>query len=347
MPFGSYGSPGTMHDQPFILAIRETSDAAMVRSAFAGMSLGGGNDGPESQGFALWEIMTGHGGTWTGTSGFGGGGSYTMPDYAGMCLDTGWGAPCFRAAALPIVIHFSDICSHVSPPGEDPSCDEYTGITPDPTTPAMVPHWTDMVAQFNSHGAKYVGCNASGGTTCAGPTAPAGFSPCYFMKRTAEETSSVDLDGNTLVYDLPTSASAGAFADTIVNAIETIATRVPLDVDTAVRSSPNPMHVDTSRFVKRRTPQCNDHTPHDTACWMEPTGVMHSQAVATYDTSTFFGVIPGTRVTFDVTFRNDFHMGGTSSEIYIAYIDVRGGGSAILDTRQVYIIVPAASGFFG
>jgi hypothetical protein len=153
------------------------------------------------------------------------------------------------------------------------------------------------------------------------------------------------IDGNSLVYDLPDSASGAAFADTIVNAIETIATRVPLDVDTAIRSSPNPMHIDTSRFIKRRTPACNDTM--DTSCWMEATGITHAAAVATYDRSTFFGVIPGTRVTFNVTFRNDFHMGGTSSEIYIAYIDVRGGGSAILDTRQVYIIVPAASGFFG
>ena len=348
MPFGSYGSPGGLHDQPFILAIRETSDAAAVRAAFAGMSLGGGNDGPESQGFALWEIVTGHGGTWTGSGGFGGGGTYTMPDYAGMCLDTGWGAPCFRSAALPIVIHFSDICSHTSPPGEDSSCDEFTGITPMAGTPAMVPHWTDMIAQFNARGAKYVGCNASGGTTCAGPTVPAGYSPCYFMKRTAEETSSVDLDGNSLVYDLPTSASASAFADTIVNAVQTIATRVPLDVDTAIRSSPNPMHVDTSRFIKRRTPGCRQAAP-DTIdpCWVPPTGVTPAAAVAGYDTSTFFGVVPGTRVTFAVTFRNDFHMGGATSEIYIAYIDVRGGGSAILDTRQVYIIVPATSGIFG
>ena len=213
MPFGSYGGPGGLHDQPFILASRETNDAAAVRAAFAGMSLGGGSDGPESQGFALWEIVTGHGGTFTyAGGGFGGGGTYTMPDYAGMCLDTGWGAPCFRDAALPIIVHFTDICSHISPPGEDPSCDEYTGITGPGTDPLI--HWTDMVAEMNRRGAKYVGCNASFGTTCAGPTMPAGYSPCYFMKRTAEETSSVDLDGTRFTlcpwWDGPVSRQAVA-----------------------------------------------------------------------------------------------------------------------------------------
>src|SRR5262249_38445404 len=153
--------------------------------------------------------------------GFGGAGTDDIPDYQGMCLDTGWGAPCFRDAALAIVVHFSDICSHVSPPGEDTSsCPEYSGLTFASGTP--FPVWTDMISEFNRRGAKYVGCNASSGTTCAGPTTPGGYSPCYFMKRTAEETSSVDLDGNALVYDLPNSASSDVFADTIVNAIQTI-----------------------------------------------------------------------------------------------------------------------------
>jgi hypothetical protein len=37
-------------------------------------------------------------------------------------------------------------------------------------------------------------------------------------------------------------------------------------------------------------------------------------------------------------------MGDVTARVYVAYIDVRGGGSAVLDTRQVYIVVPASSG---
>ena len=86
---------------------------------------------------------------WTG-----GGGTYTMRHYAGDCLDTGYGAACFREAALPIIVHFSDICSHNGPPG-DTGCDDYVGITPAPHT------WADAIAALNSRGAKYVGINSS------------------------------------------------------------------------------------------------------------------------------------------------------------------------------------------
>ena len=46
---------------------------------------------------------------------------------------------------------------------------------------------------------------------------------------------------------------------------------------------------------------------------------------------------------FRITFQNDFFEGGTTAKVFVAYIDVRGGGSAVLDTRQVFIIVPASS----
>ena len=34
------------------------------------------------------------------------------------CYDTPRGAACFRPSALPIVVHFTDACSHEGPPGE-------------------------------------------------------------------------------------------------------------------------------------------------------------------------------------------------------------------------------------
>ncbi len=337
-PFASYGgSP----DEPFILAIRMTPPerSADVQAAFNAIALHGGGDGPESQTEALYQIMTGEGGTWTGSGGFGGSPMYTMRRYVGDCLDSGWGAPCFREAALPIVVLFTDICSHNGPPDEDMgSCDPYTGITPAPV------EWGGMIAAMNRRGAKFVGINASGGTRCSMVTAPSGWSPCWFLRRTAEETGSIDLDGNALVYDLPSGGgSDAAFTELVVGAIETVATRVPLDVDTGLRDDPSdPQMVDARRFIKRRQPACLSEGI-DT-CWVAPEGVAHDQAVATYDTSTFFGVVPGTLVTFRITFQNDFYAGGASAELFIAFIDVRGGGSAVLDTRQVFIVVPANSG---
>ena len=78
-----------------------------------------------------------------------------------------------------------------------------------------------------------------------------------------------------------------------------------------------------------------------------PAGLTPAEAVAAVDESTFFGVIPGTRVLFRITFQNDFVMGATTAKVFVAYIDVRGGSASILDTRQVYIVVPAAPIPFG
>ena len=158
-----------------------------------------------------------------------------------------------------------------------------------------------------------------------------------------EDTGTVDLDGTPLVYNLPNGGSDLTFVDTVVGAIETIATRVPLDVDTALRDDPTDADgVDATRFIVRRQPSCNATPPADT-CWSPPMGIEHDAAVAAIDASTFFGAIPGTQVQFRITFWNDFLQGGTSAKVFVAFIDVRGGGSAVLDTRQVFVIVPASS----
>lgn len=332
MPFSSSGW-GSPPDEPFILAIGMTppENRSAVQTAFNAIMLHGGGDGAESSTVALHILMDGMGVTWT----YRGSSSYTLPNYLGRCLDGGWGAACFRDAAMPIVIHFTDICSHNGPPGEDTgSCQPYEDVSP------ALPTWTEMIASLNRRGAKYVGVNASG-TACTRVTAGSGYSPCFFMRRTAEETGSVDIDENPLVYDLPNSTSSSVFADTIAGAIETIATRVPLDVDTGVRDDPtDALGVDARQFISRRTPACTAMPPI-TPCWTPPVGTAPEDAVAFVDSSTFFGVIPGTQVTFVITFQNNFFPGTSQTEIFIAYIDVRAGGSAILDTRQVYIVVPA------
>lgn len=334
-PFGGYGGGS---DEPFILAIRMTPPerAAEVQTAFNAIMTHGGSDGPESDTEALYQIMTGEGATWTYAGGFGGASTYTMRRYVGDCLDAGYGAPCFREGSLPIIVHFTDICSHNGPPGDEASCDPYVGITPAPAT------WSEAVAAMNVRGAKYIGINASS-QSCAGVVGPSGSRDCHFLQRTAEETGSIDLDGNLLVYDLPNSSTGTAFRDQIVEAVETVATRVPIDVDTRLRDdTSDPGGVDATRFIKRRQPACRA-TPPTTPCWTPPAGVTPEAAVAAVDESTFFGAIPGTSVKFRITFRNDFHMGGRTSEIFIAYIDVRGSGAAVLDTRQVFIVVPAQS----
>lgn len=332
-PLGSYGGST---DEPLIRAISMTPPerSPEVQAAFNAMVLHGGGDGPESATEALFRLMTGMGETWMRD-----GGRYTMRNYVGDCLDGGWGAACFREGSLPIIVHFTDYCSHNGPPGESSSCNNYTGITPEPAV------WGDAVRELTARGAKYIGINTRSGSRCAATVGPEGPSPCFFMKRTAEETRSIDLDGNMLVYDLPNGGGGdGAFIDQVVSAVETVATRVPLDVDTALRDDPSDAAgVDATRFIRQRQPACRAMPPTD-PCWTAPAGVDQDRAVAAVDQSTFFGAIPGTAVKFRITFQNDFLPGERQAQIFIAYIDVRGSGAAILDTRQVFIVVPASPG---
>ncbi|MCS6856745.1 MAG: hypothetical protein NZM37_03445 [Sandaracinaceae bacterium] len=350
MPFGTYGAPP---DEPFIRAITMTPPerASEVQAAFNRIELHGGGDRPESATQALWQIMTGEGNTWRGPGGFWGGGTstYTIRHYAGDCLDGHWGAPCFRPGALPIVVMFTDACSHNGPPDDDPSCDPYMGITPPPA------RWVDMVELMRRKGARFVGINASTdpAESCRRvPLMPGGQGPCWFLYRTAVETGTVDFEGNALIYDLPNTAGHREFAETVAGAIERVATRVPIDVDTAARDDPSdPERVDARRFIKRRTPACNPArpgAPPTRDCWDAPAGVPRESAVAHFDLSTFYGVVPGARVRFRITFQNDFYVNlGQQAKVFIAFIDVRAGGGVVLDTRQVFIVVPAGSGSFG
>ncbi len=95
-------------------------------------------------------------------------------------------------------------------------------------------------------------------------------------------------------------------------------------MNTVVKSVPNDESVDTSQFVKAVVPNSAD--PVD--------------GYASKDQTTFYKVKPGTKVTFDVTFQNDVYDNQTTeTKLFIANINVMGAGT-LLDTRQVFILVP-------
>jgi hypothetical protein len=125
-----------------------------------------------------------------------------------------------------------------------------------------------------------------------------------------------------------------------VGAIEAVATRVPVDVTTSLRDDPSdPEGVDARAFIERIQPACG--LEGATGCWSAPPGVEHEQAVASYDEARFLGVVPGTRLTFQVRLRNEVHRGEVRSQVFVAFVDVRGSGRTVLETRQVFVVVPA------
>ena len=60
--------------------------------------------------------------------------------------------------------------------------------------------------------------------------------------------------------------------------------------------------------------------------------------------TTFYNVSPTTRVVFRADFYNDFMEGGMSARLFTATVEVIGRGGSVVDTRPVFIVVPAQGG---
>jgi hypothetical protein len=321
-PFGGGGGDcyGDGGDQAYVHHTDITDNVSAVQSGLAMLSPSGGSDGPESQVEAMFQTTSGAGGTW----GFGDA-SWSLPErrcpeYPDEPRDR-IGYPCFRPGALPIVVLVSDVVWH-NGPGSVPLCSDgtfatdgrcaYAGITPSPHS------FNQAATDMNRIGARFIGVAVNGGGR-------------EEMEEMARRTGSVDGGGMPLVYD----ASGGTVSSAIIDGIGTLIGGTPQDVNTRTEDVPgNPGGVDATRFIKMIVPQtgCNASTG---ACGPMPGITYESQ-----DTTTFYEVIPGTRVTFDVDFYNDFVPPPPTAQIYRALIIVVGNGVAELDSRQVYIVVP-------
>jgi len=323
-------------DEVFGLAIGMTSPerASDVASAFAAMPLHLGGDWPESHVEALFQLATGRGGTWTHEGFF-----YSVRRHREDCDGGRWGAACFRPNALPVVVHFTDACAHNGPAGDAGACTSYAygALTPAPAT------WEGAMDAMRARSMRYVGIN-TGERRCEESDAADGASPCFFLHRTAEATSTVDLDGRPLVYDLPSGASSETFVGVVTDAIDTVATRIPFDVDTTLRAGSSPVPgIDPTLFITDRRPACLAAPPAD-PCWVAPEGVAHDDAVGEVTAEAFRRVVSSTALTFAITLANDRYEGGAHPAVFVAYIDVRGDAATVLDTRAVYVVVPAVRG---
>ena len=326
-PLGPYGS-AARGDVPFGLAIAVSERAEDVGAALAGVALHGGGDGPESATEALYRLATGAGETWTHE----GGDAFTLRELAADCLGAGWGAACFREEVLAIVVHFTDFCSHQGPPGGDAECTPYAGIAPAPAA------WEDAVEALRARGARYVGINTDA-TACAGADGPLGRTPCWFMRRTAEATDAVDVDGEPLVFDLPNGGGGeAAFVARVAEAIEAVATRVPRDVEASVEDAPGDA-LDVTRFVEAVGPACGAGE----VCWAPPAGGAAEEAVAEVGERGFGGGLPGTRLRFAVQVGGGSAAPATGrSSVHAGTLVARGEGGVELDRLTLQLVLPAA-----
>jgi hypothetical protein len=276
-----------------------------ILEAVEGLPCHSGEDSPESTGPALWATATGRGLTWPGGSVPG----RTCPTY----LDEPGprrGYPCFRPGSLPIILVFGDNPWHNSPGGIVPY-----------SFPA--PTYEETASALNDIGARVISI-----TNATSP--PLGY------REITVDTGTVRADGSPLTFSI---AEGGTGLSTaVVDAVTQLVGGTPQDVSTTTENIAgiNPDDFDATRFIKSIVPV---EGYRDGMAGANP-GVSYTSK----DATSFYGVIPGTLVDFDVDFWNDVRPAAEVAEVFQARIVVMGNGVARLDERRVFIIVPPEGG---
>lgn len=326
-------------DQPFELYQPITDDVDAVQGALLSLALGDGNDDPEANYEALYQIATGEG--------LMGPGPTLVPPH-----DAGIGGVGFREGSLPVVVSITNEISHDT---VDDSCDRL--YTPEV---AMAAHSRDeAVEALNSICARVVQIALNGATTC---------SPLVDGRELAELTGALippqawDISGRPASCEPdecctgPNSAGVAPNPDgmcpmayqaqfngvgvgsSFSAAIQLVAaygqfgvTSVVTGVDTDVDGEPLPPGTSTADFIKAVTPL--DHGPLPLPGAPEP--VLGPTA--------FENVIPDTDVVFDVRAFNDFVEQTDQPRVFEANIEVLADDCGDLDERTVFVLVPPQS----
>lgn len=228
----------------------------------------------------------------------------------------GW--PCFRPGAVPIIIEM----------GDEPFYTQGLGVCTTPT-------YDQLIAALNGIHARFIGISSQGAV---------GDSDLMWQgyRDTARDTGSVDVAGTPLAFEI---ASDGTGIGTqIVEAIETLAGQVPMDISAVaadVVEGPTDT-VDATVFVERLEP----NTVGGVADPRDPTLIcVGGLPVADADADTFPDifpdVLPGTPVCFDILARENASVEPTDEpQLFRAEVHVMGDSVTVLDTRDVYFLVP-------
>ncbi len=272
-----------------------------------------GGNGCEAGVEGMYQTATGEGITWS-TGSIPAKTCASIPDEMG----TRRGYPCFRPGALPIIVYVSDAPLHEPYPASWPRDYETDCVYTDVPSAHT---YAQALAALTSIGARVV--TLSSDYIPSSDTYPATAHMCNI----ASDTGTVRADGTPLCFEI---GPSGTEIDTnVVNAIAELVGGTPQDVNTRTENVPgNPDEFDATLFIKSITPV---------------EGYRDGIAGTGYDSkdaTTFYGVIPGTLVEFDIDFWNDVREPALVSEVFVAKIIVVGNGVADLDSRNVYILVP-------
>ncbi len=302
----------------WIVRVRQRLDPMADRSltAVRAMMAASGGDWPESQVEAIYQSLEGtgiasHETDRTPALATGGMGWAGVVDPVRDCGAApgdrvfGWG--CFTEGRVPILVLFSDADWHNGP-----------GSTYPYTTARGLHSYNNLRDAMLRRGAYFIGIDV-------GRTMDT-FAPA---QRLARDTNTVDGMGNPIVFNNP--GGGASIADNVVMAVTTLANQTRQNITT--RTDPDAtesrivMGHSTADFVKAVVPE---------------RGIPDMPAgYDRRDMTTFYSVLPSTRVVFRVDFWNDFQPGGMVAQLYRATIVVLGRAGSEVDRRPVYIIVPA------
>jgi hypothetical protein len=156
-------------------------------------------------------------------------------------------------------------------------------------------------------------------------------------------TGAVDGTGAPLIFSDAGEATVDA---AVVDAISTLASSTPLDITARPRDADDGDGVDATIFIERIEPNTAGGVmdPRDPAIVCVgglPTSDVDGDGLE----ETFPDVTPGTPVCFDIVPRmNTTVMPTASPQLFRAQVDVIGDGVTVLDTRDVYFVVPPIGG---
>lgn len=330
-PAFAISSFSNIEGYPYIMNQAITKDGAKVQTALLGLNQESGGE-IESQYEAMYQAVTG--------AGFDGDLLRATFDYSEWLPDetfyrlysevripvadcTGQfgtiGGACFREHALPIVMMITD--EQLYDINKDWVSDTSGYIT------KLRYKWRDnkvdkghyeneTIAAFNAKKAKFIGVIGEGVGDIL-------FSLQERMDKLANDTGSKNATtGENFVFQIDMTGKG--LSNQIVEAVSDLLANIQMDIDTTSESVTNIHGIDTTLFIKEILA---DHS--------DPANAYESKSGAT-----FTKVKPGVQLFFDLTFENTiFEPTTTENTLFLAKITVYGEG-ALLDTRNVYIIVP-------
>ncbi len=277
------------------------ANAMLSQNATTRMGAAGGGDGPESPVAAMHSLLSGFGlPQYLGTATR----TATAADCGGVAGAYGWG--CFSPGRVPIIVLFCDDNWHNGP--SMPTGNFYGSVP-------MAATYTQLVAEFRRREAYFIGIDVGGGLTYNNSLS------------LARDSRTFNAAGMPIAFrGAPSTVSAN-----VVSAITTLAQGTRQDVTR--RGVADAM--ETRLAAGRQTTDFMQRIVPLRGAPAAPAGFDRM------DDTTFYNVSPSTVVTFEVTFFNDFHRNTSgSAQLFRATIEVLGRASSVLDTIQVFVIVP-------